>query len=63
MTMTNSIKTCKSTDPKEELLIDLDAAIKETKLTVGTLSQVKQTTMDNPNIISDTFFPPCLNLL
>ena len=41
MTTTNSIKTCKSTNPKEELLIDLDAAIKETKFIVGTLSQVK----------------------
>ena len=55
MMMTNSIKTCKSMDPKEELLIDLDATIKETKLTVGTLIQVKQTIMDNPNIILDTF--------
>ena len=34
-------KTCKSIDLKEELLIDLDAEIKETKLTVGTLSQIK----------------------
>ena len=41
MTTTHFIKTSKSIDPKEELLIDLDAAIKETKLTVGTLSQVK----------------------
>ena len=55
MMTTNSIKTCKSTDPKEELLIDLDAAIRETKLSVGTLSQVKQTIMDNSNIILDTF--------
>ena len=51
MTMTHFIKTCKSTDPKEELLIELDAAIKETKLTVGTLSQIKHTIMDNLSII------------
>ena len=55
MTTTNSIKTYKSIDPKEELFIDLDTAIKETKLKLGTLSQVKQTIMDNPNIILDTF--------
>ena len=55
MTMRNSIKTCKSDDPKEGLLIELDARIKETQLTVGTLNQVKQTIMDNSNIISHTF--------
>ena len=55
MTM-HFIQTCKSTDPKEELLIDLDAAIKETKLTIGTLSQIKKTITDNPSIISNTFF-------
>ena len=41
MTLTNSIKTCNSDDPKEELLIDLDFRIKETQLMVGTLNQVK----------------------
>ena len=56
MTMTNSIKTCNSDDPKEELLIDLDVEIKETQLTVGTLNQVKQTIMDNSNIILHTFY-------
>ena len=49
---TSSIKTCKSTDPKEEILIDLDASI---ELTLGTLSQIKQTISDNSNIISDSF--------
>ena len=56
--MTHFIKSCKSTDPKEELLIDLDLAIKETKLIVGTLSQIKQTIIDNPSIISDTLCSP-----
>ena len=36
--MTNTIKTYKSVDPKEELLIDLDVTIKEIELTLGTLS-------------------------
>ena len=54
MMMTHSINTCKSTDPKEELLIDLDATITETKLTVRTLSQIKWTIMDNPSIITNT---------
>ena len=51
---TNAIKTYKNVDPKEELLIDLDVVIKETELTLGTLSQIKQTILDNLNIISDT---------
>lgn len=55
MTTTHCIQTCKSTDSKEELLIDLDATIKEKKLTIGTLSQIKKTITDNPSIISDTF--------
>ena len=38
---TNVIKTCKNVDQKEELLIDLDVAIKEAELTLGTLSQIK----------------------
>ena len=50
---TNAIKTCKNVDSKEELLIDLDAAIKETELTLGTLSQIKKTILDSSNIISD----------
>ena len=54
MTTTHFIQTCKSIDPKEELFIDLDAVIKEMKLTIGTLSQIKKTIIDNPSIISDT---------
>ena len=54
--MTTAIKTCKNADPKEELLIDLDATIKETELPLGTLSQIKQTILDNSNIISSAFY-------
>ena len=54
--VTSAIKTCKSVDPKEELLIDLDATIKETKLTLGTLNQINQTILDNSNIISNSFY-------
>ena len=46
--MTHFIQTCKSTDPKEELLNDLDTVVKETKLTIETLSKIKQTITDNP---------------
>jgi hypothetical protein len=53
--MRNAIKTCKNVDLKEELFIDLDATIEETKLTLGTLIQIKQTILDNSKIISDTF--------
>ena len=40
---------------KEELLIDIDIIIKETKLTFGNLIQVKETIMDNSNIVLHTF--------
>ena len=36
-----TIKTCKSIDPGEDFLIDLDAFIQETNLTLGPLSQIK----------------------
>ena len=48
-------KTCKQDDPKEEFLIDLDASIKENELTLGNVNQIKQTILDNSNIISDSF--------
>jgi len=49
------IQTCKMIDPNEEFLIDLDVCIKETKFTIGTLSQIKNMIAENPNLISDTF--------
>ena len=51
----NAIKTCKSINPKEKFLVNLDAAIQANKLTLGTLDQIKQTILDNSNIISDSF--------
>ena len=36
-----AIKTCKSIDPREDFLIDLDTFIQETNLTLGPLSQIK----------------------
>ena len=51
-----AIKTCKSVDPKEEFLVDLDASIQENRLTIGTLDQIKQIIMDNSNIILDNLF-------
>ena len=52
----SAIKTCKQADPKEEFLIDLDTSIKENELTLGNLNQIKQTILDNSNIISDSFY-------
>ena len=52
----STIKSCKLVDPKEEFLIDLDASIQENKLTLGTLDKIKQTILDNFNIISDSFY-------
>ena len=51
-----AIKTCKFVDPKEEYLVDLDASVKESMLTLGSFNQIKQTIMDNSNIISDSFY-------
>ena len=48
-----AIKTCKSIDPNEEFIVDLDASIHENRLTLGTLDQIKQFIMDNSDIISD----------
>ena len=50
-----TIKTCKLIDPKEEYLVDLDASIQETMLTLGSLNQIKQTILNNSNIIFDSF--------
>ena len=50
------IQTYKMIDPNEEFLIDLDASIKENNFTIGTLSQIKKTVVENPNLISNVFF-------
>ena len=53
------ILSCKSIDPREDYLIDLDAFIRETNLTFGPLNHTKQLLMDNSNVISQTF---CSNI-
>jgi hypothetical protein len=55
-----AIKTYNSIDPREEHFVNLDASIQETRLTLGSLSQIKKTIMNNSNIISDSF---CSSLL
>ena len=50
-----AILSCKSIDPGEDYLIDLDAFIRETSLTFGPLSCTKQLLLDNSNIISQAF--------
>ena len=50
-----AIKTCKSIDLGENFLIELDAFIKETNLTLGPLSQIKQILLSNSNMISENF--------
>ena len=50
-----AIKTFKSIEPKEEFLVDLDASVQESRITLGTLDHIKQVIMDNSNIISDNF--------
>ena len=50
-----AIKSCKLIDPREDHLVDLDSSIKETRFTLGSLSQLKQTILNNSDIISDSF--------
>ena len=50
-----TILTCKSIDPGEDYLIDLDAFIHETNLIFGPLSQIKQVMLNNSNMISESF--------
>ena len=50
-----AIKSCKLIDPGEDYLVDLDASIKETRFTLGSLSQIKQTILNNSDMISDSF--------
>ena len=50
-----AIKSCKSIDPKEDHLVDLDASIQETRFTLGSLSQIKKTILNNFDIISDSY--------
>ena len=47
-----AILSCKSIDPGEDYLIDLDAFVHETSLTFGPLSHIKQLLLDNSNSIS-----------
>ena len=49
------IESCKHLDPKEELLIDLDAGISETILTLGNFTEIKNKLTQIPNLIPDTF--------
>ena len=50
-----AILSCKSIDPGEDYLIDLDTFVRETSLTFGPLSYTKQLLSDNSNIISQDF--------
>ena len=50
-----AILSCKSVDPGEDYLIDLDAFVHETSLTFGPLSHVKELLSNNSNIISQGF--------
>ena len=54
-----TILSCKSIDPGEDYLIDLDAFVHETNLTFGPFSHIKQRLLDNSNMISEGF---CSNI-
>jgi hypothetical protein len=55
MASSTIIQSCKQLYPKEELLIDLDAGISETILTLGNLIEIKNKLTLIPNLILDTF--------
>jgi hypothetical protein len=50
-----AILSCKSIDPGEDNLIDLDTCVHETSLTFGPLSHTKQLLLDNSNSFSQGF--------
>ena len=52
-TATTTIQTCKSVDLGETYIIDLDASISETKLTIGDQSHIKNIISQSPEIISE----------
>lgn len=55
-TATSTIQTCKSVDPTETYIIDLDASITETKLAIGDRSQIKNTIAQSLELIYEAFF-------
>jgi len=50
-----TIQTCKSLDPKEESISDLDAKIYETMLMLGILTKIRNKLTQTPNFIPDSF--------
>ena len=48
-----TIQTCKQLYPKEEWLVDLDAKIYETTLTLGNFIEIKNKLTKIPNFIPD----------
>ena len=56
MVAISTIQTCKSLDPIEEFISDLDVEIYETILTLGNLTEIKNKLTQTPNFIPDTFW-------
>ena len=50
-----TIQSCKSLDPKEDFIIDLDAEVYETVLTLGNLTEIKNKLTQIPNFIPYSF--------
>ena len=57
--VTSAISSCKSIDPAEDFVIDLDVFINETTLNFGPLHHTKQLLADNSYAISQSF---CSNI-
>ena len=55
MAAITTIQSCKSLDPKEDLIIDLDAEIYETILMLANLTKIKNKLTQIPNFIPDSF--------
>ena len=56
---TSAISSCKSIDPAEDFVIDLDVFISETTLNFSPLHHTKQLLADNSHAISQSF---CSNI-
>ena len=56
MASITTIQSCKSLDPKEDLITDLDAEIYETVPMLGNLTKTKNKLTQIPNFIPNIFF-------
>ena len=56
MASITTFQSCKSLDPKEEFITDLDTEIYETTKILGNLTEIENKLTQMPNFIPDSFY-------